>query len=166
MPPGRWQYVFSSGKQLPHLQKVLIRDLAHQVVGATEIASLVSACPNLQTLDLSPDASKGNPAEVLAPLSTLASLQDLSAEGMVDDAALSMLAQLTGLTALSARRGRCHSVTAAGLLPLTDLRQLKKLCVGVDSPDAHKGWHSFATTNVSSENKYSKLLPSQPAGCQ
>lgn len=116
-----------------------------QVMGAADMVCLVSACPNIQTLSIPEQAMKGDPADMLVPLSTLASLRGLCTEE-VGDAALSAIAQLTRLTALWVEHSS-SAVPAAGLLPLISLKQLSSLSIVVNGH--YEKPETFATIDVS-----------------
>jgi hypothetical protein len=95
---------------------------------AADASSVSSCCPNLRVLRLPTLA--GDPAEVLAPLCSLTCLQRLhfSCEDL-DDAAMQVLTQLTALTVLDTRA--TPFIAAAGLMPFTSLKQIKRLTTTV-----------------------------------
>lgn len=144
--PGVWQQMLPYAKRWPHLVQF---SASHcQAMKPKDVVSLVRCCPNLRVLDI-PDV-KGQPEKLLAPLCSLTGLQALDWSNYVVDAAgLAVQAQMTGLTAL--RSWYCHDVAAVGLvlvkdhtnrpcglaatglLPLTNLRQLKSLVVKVET---------------------------------
>lgn len=131
LPPDIWQHLLSANLQLPDLQNLRARGYQEPyALGAANILGLVSCCPNLRCLDVPQLLKEGEPAEALLPLARLTGLQWLSVQQVcdrTDDAALEVLAQLTRLTALhiGGRPGHRSQITAAGLLHLTTLRQIK-----------------------------------------
>jgi hypothetical protein len=127
LPAGVWQHVFPAGRQLPHLRyidisKVKLPDGAPAPAPAGSL--LVSCCPALETLKMLELPSS---TEVLALLTGLSMLDSFSTNVSGGDSAswgtMDALCQLT--------RIRCLVVSStrdAMLLPLTQLKQLTKLC--------------------------------------
>jgi hypothetical protein len=140
LPPYAWQHVLPFGRQLPHLQVLQLSNCT--AMGVFGVASLVSCCPSLQELEL-PFLEGGSGAVlaplavlvlaplavlVLAPLGCMTRLQKLDVPGeCMCDSAVRVLARLTGLHDLSFESTGISSVTDAGMLPLTALRQLHSL---------------------------------------
>ena len=124
VPVGAWQHIFPSGRQLPHLQVLEIGEM-HTPEGpaaAPEGSRLVSCCPGLQTLSMQ---QLQYSSELLAPLTGLSSLQELSLEPKNSlGEGLEVVCQLTGL-----RRLELELPIEAGdqLLQLTQLQQLTHL---------------------------------------
>jgi hypothetical protein len=136
LPPGVWQHILPTGRPLPHLQDFRVGFQYHcptppALMRGADVSNLAGCCPKLRVLEgVHPD---GEAAEVLAPLISLTGLQCLEIWSQrvsgsqvitvpIDDAAMKVLAQLTGLTSLVVR-GPIQA-TGVGLLQLTSLRQL------------------------------------------
>jgi hypothetical protein len=124
LPAGAWQHVFPSGRQLPQLRVLAIGEV-HTPEGpaaAPEGSRLVSCCPGLQTLSM--QQLQYN-SDLLAPLTGLSSLQELSLEPKNSlGEGLEVVCKLTGL-----RRLELELPVEAGdqLLQLTQLQQLTHL---------------------------------------
>jgi hypothetical protein len=110
LPVGVWQHVFPAGRQLPHLQTLVMSGITRPSgLSASAPDGLVSCCPNLRVLDM--QQLQGT-AKLLAPLQglsglhtlRLAPLKTLSRCRFVDAAAVEgfeAVAELTGLRELS-----------------------------------------------------------------
>lgn len=134
LPPSIWQHMLAANRHLPDLQNLKARGYEEpSALGADNLLGFVSCCPNLPRLDVPHCGSwqllkDGEPAESLLPVASLICLRHLAVRHVsdtADDAALQVLAQLTGLTALHIDGGRSSRVTAVGLLHLATLRQIK-----------------------------------------
>jgi hypothetical protein len=155
LPPGIWQHMSSAGRRLPHLETLSISGYSYEydthryALDAADIAALVGCCPNLRRLALPELYKGGESAEALRPLRSLTSLQKLTVQHpteSITDAALQVLAELTGLTALSLGGGEpwgsSTMVTATGLLHLTSLRQIMDARLRVELQD-YSLWCSY-----------------------
>jgi len=137
-----WQFMLPADKQLPDLLRLYLQHSGNAAMWPTDVASLTRCCANLEVLHMPPLA--GQPADAFAHLCGLTGLQELSVRGStIDDAALAVLAQLTGLTYLNV--GHLPGTTFSGvrsMLPLTRLRQLRRLSGGVgDAGDFNICFH-------------------------
>jgi hypothetical protein len=123
---GAWSHIFPARKHFPNL---LVLDVCVSAsLGAEGIAMtlpdmqrLVSCCPNLQQVSLSPAL---HTPEMLAPLCSLTGLHTLRVL-LQDNKGCGVLQQMTGLKDLTITGDNCVSV--AGLLQLTALQQLSHL---------------------------------------
>jgi hypothetical protein len=123
MPQGVWQHVLPAGRQLPHLRVLQALNCGGLASWAhADTARLANCCPNLQELAMRTPEPVA--ADALQPLRDLAALTALEA-GEFDNAGLAAAAGLTQLRRL--RMWKQRSATDAGLLHLTQLRQLSIL---------------------------------------
>jgi hypothetical protein len=103
LPAGVWQHVFPTGRQLPHLQQLVVSRIAQpdgRAAPAPEGSRIVSCCPNLQSLDFE---DLRYSAELLAPLQGLSKLHKLQLDTCRHGGAsqgLEAVSQLTGLRSL------------------------------------------------------------------
>lgn len=126
LPASAWPLIFPAGKQFPHL---LVLDAfvmapwgaSGFVMTLLDMTRLVSCCPNLQQVSLSPAL---HTPELLAPLCSLTGLHTLRVL-LQDNKGFDVLQQMTGLKELWVTGD--NRVTDAGLLQLTALQQLSHL---------------------------------------
>jgi hypothetical protein len=125
VPAGVWEHMFPAGRQLPHLRVLglgLFKPCYSNPVPAPESSRLVSCCPGLQTLDIEHLQYR---SELLAPLTGLSSLQQLSLAPWDESTeGLKVLRQLTGLRQLKVMD---PSEAEGLLLQLTQLQELTSL---------------------------------------
>jgi hypothetical protein len=127
LPTRAWEHVFPDGRQLPHLQTLVIQGVlepADAAAIAPEGSRLVSCCPGLQSLSLQ---GLQFTHVLLAPLTGLSSLQELNLphywpRGEKSEG-LEVLTQLTGLRCLHLVDPRLEG----DLLQLAHLKQLTRL---------------------------------------
>lgn len=130
IPRGALQHVLPPGVVRPALQVLRLQGgdgvSAQQCLSAADISRVPSCCPGLTELTLKGVVSVG---AGLAPLLKLqGSLRRLGVAGAAfGDGAAALIAQLTGLQSLDWTDSA--SLSDAGLLRLSALRQLTRLCV-------------------------------------
>jgi len=132
LPPGVWQCVFPSDRQLPALRDLTLSayewDESHPLPasasGTDDISRLASCCPGLHkiTIDVQPGAQ-------LSPLAKVSGLTSLSVSGLHEEGfeSLRALSELVSLQELSVEPGR--PITPQDLLRLTALTGLTRLCI-------------------------------------
>jgi hypothetical protein len=127
LPADAWQHIFPAGRQLPHLQTLIINQVRHPsgAAVAPEVSRLISCCPGLQTLLM---AYMQYSSELLAPLVGLSSLSELSLRPADDSPefgqGMEVVSQLTWLRRL--KLSGC-SKREGLMLSLTQLQQLTYL---------------------------------------
>lgn len=130
IPRGALQHVLPPGVLRPALQVLRLQGgdgvFAQQCLAAADIGRIASSCPGLTELTLKGVVSIG---ASLAPLLKLqGSLRRLGVAGAAfGDGAAALIAQLTGLESLE--WSDSASLTDAGLVRLSALRRLTRLCV-------------------------------------
>jgi hypothetical protein len=148
LPAGLWQHMFPTGRQLPSLQELTLCYCEEQPSGQSapgpEGRHLVSACPDLQQLQISGWQLS---TELLTALQQLSRLQLLYYD--VEDCAegwkgLEAVAQLTNMKEFGVVSN--SSIVEASLLHLTQLKLLTSLLVEVNSPtcDGHQAIEMYA----------------------
>jgi hypothetical protein len=132
LPAGVWQHMFPAGKQLPHLETLVMSGVSRPSgLSAAAPEGLVSCCPALRVLDM--QSMRGS-VKLLASLQGLSGLRILrlapassawdelmEAEGFV------AACRLTGLRELSLYTGYTPATREGLLRPLTQLQQLTRL---------------------------------------
>jgi hypothetical protein len=134
LPAGVWQHVFPAGRQLPHLQYLMLDWVRHPLgpAAAPEGIRLVSCCPGLEILDLRGlQYSRGMLAS-LQGLSSLTVLRVKPADGSAEG--LEGVCRLTGLQQLHVHEP--PGAVEGLMLQLTQLRQLTHL--------RHSAWQAGA----------------------
>ena len=134
LPHDVWQHVFPAGRQLPHLRELDIsgprsaddyHDPARRMIITTPEASrLVSCCPGLQSLNM---RFLQYTAELLAPLTGLSGLQELSLSPFSTTKGLEVVCQLTWLRRLYLGPSTKDTQTILRQRQLQQLTQLKQL---------------------------------------
>jgi hypothetical protein len=146
-----WAHVFLSGRQLPHLDSILIEpgELTRgaapgepvpcrpHLLSSAAFAALCGCCPGLVSLDIK---VVGDAA--LAPLQPLTALTNLALFGF-EPAAVASLASLTWLPDLfvlpEADAEDVHAFHLCELMPLTAVTCLTKLSTCVRLPEGEEG---------------------------
>jgi hypothetical protein len=127
LPPGVWQHMFPTGRQLPHLRCL---DMSWIIqpngfpTSAPDFSQVASCCPGLQSLDMMELPYSAEQLPALLGLSVLHTLR-LSVDEMMGTDGLNGLCQLTGLRKLEVSAP--YDAPEEWLLQLTQLRQLTSL---------------------------------------
>ena len=135
LPFGAWQHIFPAGKQLPHLQTLLLFGMRGPS-GLSLLApdGLVSCCPGLQHLDMRGMQRGAQLLPSLQGLSVLHTLRLSPASSTPEDLAEAegfvAACQLTGLRDLTLHTLYTPATREGLLRPLTQLQQLTKLEYG------------------------------------
>jgi hypothetical protein len=151
LPAAVWQHIFPPGRQLPHLETLILECINDPATGdpipAPEGSRLVSCCPSLQCLDIR-HLQYGT--ELLVALRKLSSFQILylTAENGPDLEGLEVVCQLTGLRQLELDAG---SLSEGLLLQLTQLTCLTRL--------KHTGIVNGVAATVHLDNEVSSRWP-------
>lgn len=135
------------------------------MMSVAEVARLTACCPNLRELQLPglKGTAEGTAADALVPLRSLTGLDDLCLVQMangdtLDDTAFQAVAQLTALTSFSTTYQT--RTTAAGLLLLTALRQLREMTV--DYPGDQLALLSTVTVSATNCSSHPFLCQAWP----
>lgn len=131
IPVGAWQHIFPlQGRQLLQLSSLNLRlniRNRQQGIDGSGLQGLVHTCPSLQQLELSRAVQTG---ASLTALQQLSALTQLSISRVDDKLSVDLLQRLTRLQVLYIQPP--NTLTDAGLLQLTALRQLRYLRVESD----------------------------------
>jgi hypothetical protein len=142
LPHDVWQHVFPAGRQLPNLWQLDVRGInrgndSHSDMSTVPEASrLVSCCPGLQSLNMQ---SLQCTAELLAPLTGLSGLQELSLSPFSTTKGLGVVCQLTWLRRLYLGPSTKDTQTILRQRQLQQLTQLKQLTHLELVPQVHTG---------------------------
>ena len=143
LPAGAWQHVFPAGRQLPHLQSLVIDRVTMNSSIAAPGSSLVSCCPALQLLTMQDLQCSKELLGALPRLSRLTGLQMGVVDGASGREVLEQLCQLTGLMSL----GLDAPSDPQGLLLLAQLRHLTYF--------RNADWeHMYITSKVKSQKQH------------
>lgn len=136
LPPTALQYMFAAGKQLPQLQRLRLRSNQRaEPAGCASAADLHRVCPALVALDVTGLLPADTDLSVFLELPASCCRLHVGGDTLGDNAA-PIIAQSTHLTFLEWSESR--TVTDAGLLHLTALRQLGGFCT------ERNQWTSYA----------------------
>jgi hypothetical protein len=132
LPVGVWQHVFPAGRQLPHLQTLLMAGMTRPSgLSVTAPEGIGSCCPGLQHLNM---AGMQDIDQLLAPLQELSGLHTLhlfpasfAFDDLVEPERFVAVCQLTGLRELSLHTLYTPTTREGLLRPLTQLQQLTRL---------------------------------------